>query len=65
LTLASGVGYLRVAGEAHWLTDVLAGAAMGGGVGFAVPWLLHRRRAGARRRGVALLPAAGGFALRF
>ena len=64
LTLASGVGYLRMAGDAHWLTDVLAGAALGGAVGFAVPWVFHRAT-GPRRRGVDLQPAPGGFALVF
>jgi membrane-associated phospholipid phosphatase len=43
MTLASGVGYLRMAGDKHWLTDVLVGAAVGGGVGAAVPLLLHGR----------------------
>lgn len=63
LTLATGVGYLRVASDAHWVTDVAAGAAIGGGIGFAVPWLLHR---GPRRwRGLDLRPAPGGLALRF
>jgi hypothetical protein len=61
MTLAAGVGYLRVAGDQHWATDVLAGAAVGGLVGWAVPWVFHRvRRPGAK---VAVLPAPGGFAL--
>jgi membrane-associated phospholipid phosphatase len=64
LTLASGVGYLRMAGDAHWLTDVLAGAAVGGAVGFAVPWVFHRAT-GPRRGGVDLRPAPGGIALVF
>ena len=64
MTLAAGVGYLRVGADAHWLTDVLAGAAVGGAVGFAVPWTLHRAR---RRRepDLQLLPAPGGFAIRW
>jgi len=64
MSLAAGVGYLRVAGDAHWATDVLAGAAVGGAVGFAVPWMLHRPRGG-RPPAVQLLPAPGGFALLF
>ncbi len=61
MTLASAVGYLRVAGDAHWGTDVLVGAGVGGLVGFAVPWFFHRAdRPGAK---VAVLPAPGGFAL--
>ena len=64
MTLASAVGYLRVAGDAHWVTDVLAGAAVGGAIGFAVPWTLHRRRRG-REPDLALSLAPGGFALRW
>lgn len=63
LTLATGVGYLRVAGDAHWLTDVAAGAAIGGTVGFAVPWLLHRRGRGRHRLDVR--PSPGGLAVVF
>lgn len=63
MTLAAGVGYLRVAGDQHWATDVLAGAAAGGLVGWAVPWVFHRvKRPDAR---VAVRPAPGGFALVF
>jgi membrane-associated phospholipid phosphatase len=62
MTLATAVGYLRVAGDAHWATDVLAGAGVGGLVGFAVPWFFHRAEPGAK---VAVLPAPGGFALLF
>ncbi len=64
VALATGVAYLRVAGEAHWATDVLAGAAAGGLVGFAVPWFLHRAGA-ADTHGVAVVPAPGGVAVRF
>jgi membrane-associated phospholipid phosphatase len=60
LTVATAVGYLRVAGDAHWLTDVLAGAAVGTGFGVGVP-LLERRLV----HGVTIAPAPGGIALRF
>jgi membrane-associated phospholipid phosphatase len=63
MTLAAGIGYLRIAGDQHWGTDVLTGAAVGGAVGFAIPWLFHRvRRPGAR---VAVIPAPGGFGVVF
>lgn len=47
-------GYLRIASDRHYLTDVLAGAAVGATVGTAVPALLHpappeRRWWGGRR----------------
>jgi membrane-associated phospholipid phosphatase len=61
MTLAAGVGYLRVAADQHWATDVLAGAAVSGLVGWAVPWVFHRvNHPGAH---VAVLPAPGGFAV--
>jgi membrane-associated phospholipid phosphatase len=47
VAMAAGVGYLRMAGDAHWLSDVLAGAAAGIAVGVAVPKLLHGPEAGA------------------
>ncbi len=39
---AALVGYLRIAADEHWLTDVAAGAVLGTAAGLAVPWLLHR-----------------------
>ncbi len=64
MTLATSVAYLRVAGDAHWASDVLAGAAIGGLTGLAVPWLLHRPRSLAVPA-VQVVPAPGGFALLF
>jgi membrane-associated phospholipid phosphatase len=60
LTLATGVGYFRIAGDEHWLTDVIAGAAVGSAFGVGVP-LLEKRLV----HGVTLSPAPGGIALRF
>ncbi len=37
-------GYLRIAADKHWLTDVLVGAAVGIGVGILVPVAFHGRR---------------------
>lgn len=39
--LAAATGYLRIAADRHWLTDVVVGAVVGAGVGFAVPYLFH------------------------
>lgn len=39
--LAASTAYLRIAADKHWLTDVVAGALIGGGIGFALPLLLH------------------------
>jgi membrane-associated phospholipid phosphatase len=44
MTLAAGVGYLRIAGDKHYLTDVLTGAALGTAAGIALPRLLHPRK---------------------
>jgi membrane-associated phospholipid phosphatase len=42
LTLAATTGYLRIAGDKHYFTDVITGALVGSFVGFAVPYWLHR-----------------------
>lgn len=44
--MAGLVGYLRMAGDRHWLGDVLAGAGLGTLVGVGLPWLLHHPRTG-------------------
>ncbi len=62
LALAAGVGWARMAADAHWLTDVLAGAATGVGAGMAAPLWIHRR---ARGPPVTLRTAPGGLALDF
>ena len=66
LTVATGVGYTRIAGDDHWLTDVAAGAGMGVLSGELVPRLLHPRVAGASAVRVSVVPgpvvvASGGF----
>ncbi len=43
LTLATAAGYLRIAADRHYLTDVLVGALVGSAVGVAVPRLFHGR----------------------
>jgi membrane-associated phospholipid phosphatase len=41
LVTASATGYLRIAADKHWLTDVLVGAAVGSAVGVLVPLVFH------------------------
>lgn len=41
LTLAVFTSYLRIAGDRHYLTDVLAGAALGSAMGVLVPLVFH------------------------
>jgi membrane-associated phospholipid phosphatase len=43
---AAAVGWLRIAADKHYLTDVLTGAVLGTAVGVAVPRLLHGREPG-------------------
>jgi membrane-associated phospholipid phosphatase len=44
-TAAAAVGYLRMAGDKHWLADVAAAAAIGTASGLLTPLLLHRKEA--------------------
>ena len=41
--LSLTTGYLRIAADRHWGTDVVTGWLVGAAVGFAVPYYLHRR----------------------
>jgi membrane-associated phospholipid phosphatase len=43
--LGAFAGYLRIAADNHWLTDVLAGALVGVAAGVLVPAVFHGRRA--------------------
>ncbi len=58
------VGYLRMAADQHYLTDVLVGAAVGSLIGWAVPTLFHKPGRKATEPG-ALLPATGGIAIKW
>ncbi len=64
LTIAATTGYLRMAADKHYFTDVMVGAVVGSAVGFVVPWL-HRPEAeeGSRVSGMmgGPLPAGGAF----
>lgn len=41
---AATCGYLRIAADRHWASDVLAGAAMGSLIGVGLPVLFHGRK---------------------
>ena len=64
LALATFTGYLRIGADKHWFTDVLVGAAVGGLVGWAVPYLFHRPGSSGSQ-GSGLMPAPGGIAFTF
>ncbi len=61
--LATSTGYLRIAADRHYLTDVLMGAAIGTGAGVGLPLLLHPVEKRPRVRSVWVVPAPGGAAL--
>lgn len=42
LLSSSLTGYFRMAADKHYLTDVLAGAALGSFVGFSIPYFFHK-----------------------
>jgi membrane-associated phospholipid phosphatase len=41
LSVAAATGYLRIAGDKHYASDVLVGAVVGAAMGYLVPTLLH------------------------
>ncbi|MBE7454612.1 MAG: phosphatase PAP2 family protein [Kofleriaceae bacterium] len=41
--LSLATGYLRIAADKHWTTDVVTGWVLGAAIGYAVPRFLHRR----------------------
>jgi len=58
--LAASTGLLRVMGDRHYVTDVLAGQAIGFGFGFGLPTLLHYAGAYAQNSSrLVLAPLAG------
>lgn len=56
LSLAAGIGTLRIAADRHYLSDVLVGAAVGTVAGVALPRLLHGREDVAPRAAVTPVP---------
>lgn len=64
LALAAFTGYLRIAADKHWFTDIMVGAAVGGLVGWAIPYLFHRP-SGSGSQGSRIMPAPGGIAIAF
>ena len=49
-TIAAATGFLRIASGNHFLTDVMAGAALGSAIGFLVPFV-HEKIAAVKYRG--------------
>lgn len=61
---AAATGWLRVAADAHWTTDVLAGAAVGTATGLGVA-AVALRPDDAPAPSITVVPAPGGFAILF
>lgn len=62
ITLASATATFRVLGDRHYATDVITGAAVGFGIGYGVPTLLHYT-AGPHEGGVTVAPSSAGLGL--
>ena len=59
MATATTVGFMRVAADQHYMTDVITGAAFGTLAGVGMPWLLHYRgspRLAADTKGSSVLP---------
>lgn len=56
IVVATGTAILRVAADRHWATDVITGALLGGGLGYAIP-ALHLVFAENKDRTAVLTPA--------
>jgi len=55
LPYAFATGYLRVAADYHWMSDVLVGMATGAAIGFAIPFFAHKP--------IKLVPQGAGLAV--
>jgi membrane-associated phospholipid phosphatase len=44
ISLSLATGYLRIAGDKHWSTDVLTGWLLGAAIGYALPVFFHSHR---------------------
>jgi len=60
LTLAAATGYLRIAADKHYFSDVITGAIMGSVAGFVVPWLHRPQKTPIQVTGMAASPLPAG-----
>jgi membrane-associated phospholipid phosphatase len=60
MLLASTTGYLRIAADKHYATDVITGAVAGTAIGVGIPYLAHRPTASGTSVTVTTMPVASG-----
>ncbi len=60
LTVGVATGYLRIAADRHYFTDVITGAAIGSATGFLVPYFFHSPKHGGSIPTVVVAPVNGG-----
>lgn len=60
LALATGLGFVRLAVDRHWASDIALGSAMGAALGFGLPYLLHYRAPGHEAPPLAVTPGVAG-----
>ena len=63
LASAAATGWLRIAADRHYATDVLTGAVVGSAVGFLVPYVARRRAESPKAGVVSAVPVLGGGAM--
>ena len=59
LLLGATTGYMRMAADKHYMSDVLVGAGMGSLIGFVVPYTFHRPLPGNLRLSASPSPGGG------
>lgn len=60
MAIAATTGYLSIAADRHYLTDVIAGAVLGSAFGVGIPYLFHRPRDKTPKTSFSAAPAEGG-----
>ncbi len=61
MAIAATTGYLSIAADRHYLTDVIAGAVLGSAFGVGIPYLFHRpKEEGSSRISLSAAPLDGG-----
>lgn len=65
LGVAATTGYLRIAADKHYITDVVAGAVIGSAVGFCVPYFMHKSKEENKIPAVSFIPLKEGAMINF